>query len=160
MEVATYWKVPFEWLHEAAPSDGPDPAGVTWHRALGWPNLVQLVGVVLAGSVGPEDRLAVETLGTDAAAERILSVEPGFGYRPEWWQVVAVDGTAAGFVLPVIYEGCARDGLDEATIYHMGVAPEHRGSAWGDCCSERRPGSWSITASGGSTATRRPTTLR
>jgi hypothetical protein len=26
---------------------------------------------------------------------------------------------AAGFVLPVVYEGCSRDGLDEATIYHM-----------------------------------------
>ena len=37
----------------------------------------------------------------------------------------------AGFVLPVIYDGCSRDGLDEATIYHMGVAPAHRGTGIG-----------------------------
>jgi ribosomal protein S18 acetylase RimI-like enzyme len=30
-------------------------------------------------------------------------------------------------VLPVTFDGCARDGLDEATIYHMGVAPRYRG---------------------------------
>src|SRR6266542_5622523 len=35
------------------------------------------------------------------------------------------------FVLPVIYDGCALDGLDEATIYHMGVSPAHRGTGSG-----------------------------
>jgi ribosomal protein S18 acetylase RimI-like enzyme len=34
---------------------------------------------------------------------------------------------AAGFVLPVTFDGCEREGLDEATIYHMGVAPDYRG---------------------------------
>lgn len=131
VEVTTYWKVPFEWSERAAPADEPDPPGVAWHRALEWPQLVQLVGAVLASSVGPEDQLAVEALGPDGAAERALSLTPGVGYRPEWWQVVALDGAGAGFVLPVIYEGCARDGLDEATIYHMGVVPEHRGSGLG-----------------------------
>lgn len=42
-----------------------------------------------------------------------------------------VDGQPAGFVLPVTYDGCSRDGLDEATIYHMGVAPAHRGTGLG-----------------------------
>jgi ribosomal protein S18 acetylase RimI-like enzyme len=37
----------------------------------------------------------------------------------------------AGFVLPVTYDGCSRDGLDEATIYHMGVSPAHRGTGIG-----------------------------
>ena len=44
---------------------------------------------------------------------------------------MTVGGSGAGFVLPVIYEGCARDGRDEATIYHMGVVPEHRGLGLG-----------------------------
>jgi ribosomal protein S18 acetylase RimI-like enzyme len=34
-------------------------------------------------------------------------------------------------VLPVIYDGSSRDGLDEATIYHMGVSPVQRGSGIG-----------------------------
>jgi GNAT superfamily N-acetyltransferase len=41
--------------------------------------------------------------------------------------VLRYAGTAAGFVLPVIFDDCARDGLDEGTIYHMGVAPSYRG---------------------------------
>jgi ribosomal protein S18 acetylase RimI-like enzyme len=42
-----------------------------------------------------------------------------------------VDERPAGFVLPVVYEGCSRGGLDEATIYHIGVAPAHRGAGIG-----------------------------
>jgi ribosomal protein S18 acetylase RimI-like enzyme len=45
--------------------------------------------------------------------------------------VITLDGIDAGFVLPVIYDDCARDGLDEATIYHLGVAPEQRGRGLG-----------------------------
>src|SRR5438874_12799 len=131
MGTPAYWKVPFEWPGAARARDEPDPHGVAWLLAREGADLVPLAGAVLASSVGPEDQLAVKMLGADAAAERILSLAPGFGYRPEWWQVVAVDGKAAGFVLPVIYEGCARDGLDEATIYHMGVAPGHRGAGLG-----------------------------
>jgi GNAT superfamily N-acetyltransferase len=82
---------------------------------------------VLADSVDPSDNAAVDALGPDGAADTILSPAAGFSYRPEWWHVLIYAGTAAGFVLPVIFDGCARDGLDEATIYHMGVAPSYRG---------------------------------
>jgi hypothetical protein len=41
-------------------------------------------------------------------------------------------------VLPVIFDGCTRDGLDEATIYHMGVAPAHADDVSRDCCSGRQ----------------------
>ena len=34
-------------------------------------------------------------------------------------------------MLPVVFTGCARDGLDEGTIYHIVVAPEHRGRGLG-----------------------------
>ena len=29
--------------------------------------------------------------------------------------------------MPVTFDGCEQDGLDEATIYHMGVTPSCRG---------------------------------
>jgi hypothetical protein len=38
------------------------------------------------------------------------------------WHVLMVHEHAVGFVLPAVYEGCSRNGLDEATTYHMGVA--------------------------------------
>ena len=51
------------------------PLGIAWLPALECADLVHLVGAVLASSVGPEDQLAVETLGADGAAERILSLK-------------------------------------------------------------------------------------
>jgi GNAT superfamily N-acetyltransferase len=100
---------------------------VEWHVAARVQELSQLIGAVLASSVDASDISAVDALGADGAAARVLSPPTGYGYEPRWWQVLTFDGVSAGFVLPVIFDGCARDGLDEATIYHMGVAPEYRG---------------------------------
>jgi GNAT superfamily N-acetyltransferase len=100
---------------------------VTWQPADGFPDLPQLVGAVLATSVDASDIAAVETSGPEGAAKRVLSPPAGYSYRAEWWQLLVYDDTAAGFVLPVTFDGCARDGLDEATIYHMGIAPRYRG---------------------------------
>jgi len=105
----------------------PDPPLVTWQRAADFPDLTQLVGAVLADSVDASDAVAVEALGPQGAAERILSPPEGFSYRTEWWQLLMHRDAAAGFVLPVTFDGCARDGLDEVTIYHMGIAPSYRG---------------------------------
>jgi GNAT superfamily N-acetyltransferase len=82
---------------------------------------------VLASSVDASDVAAVDALGAEGAAARVLSPPAGFSYDASWWQALTFDGVPAGFVLPVIFDGCARDGLDEATIYHMGVAPSYRG---------------------------------
>ena len=32
-----------------------------------------------------------------------------------------------GFLQPVIYRGCSKDGLEEGTIYYISVVPEYRG---------------------------------
>lgn len=123
----SYLKVPFEWPGERPAASGLDVPGITWRHAADVPDLTELVGAVLADSVDASDIAAVEALGPQAAAERILSPPAGFSFRAEWWHVLEQDGVAAGFVLPVTYDGCERDGLDEATIYHMGVAPPYRG---------------------------------
>jgi ribosomal protein S18 acetylase RimI-like enzyme len=123
----TYWRIPFEWAGDRAVRDDLDPPLVGWQRAADDRDLARLVGAVLASSVDASDQAAVDALGPTGAAERILSPPEGFSHRDEWWQVLRYGDTAAGFVLPVTFDGCARDGLDEATIYHMGVAPEYRG---------------------------------
>lgn len=122
-----YWRVPFEWPGDRPVRPDADPPHVGWQQAAGVPDLTDLVGAVLADSVDASDTAAVEALGPRRAAERILSPPEGFSYRAEWWQVLRYGDAAAGFVLPVTFDGCARDGLDEATIYHMGVAPAYRG---------------------------------
>jgi ribosomal protein S18 acetylase RimI-like enzyme len=100
---------------------------VEWHVADEVQGLSLLVGAVLASSVDASDKAAVRALGPEGSAARVLSPPKGFGHDARWWQVLAFDSVPAGFVLPVIFDGCARDGLDEATIYHMGVAPAYRG---------------------------------
>jgi GNAT superfamily N-acetyltransferase len=63
----------------------------------------------------------------------IRDAQAGTAYEAErgWWSVIAADGVPVGFVLPVVFTGCARDGLDEGAIYHIGVVPEHRGRGLG-----------------------------
>jgi GNAT superfamily N-acetyltransferase len=90
-----------------------------------------LVADVLASSLGPDDQHAVETLGGQEAARRTLALAAGFSYLADRWHVLLAGSEAAGFVLPVTYDGCARGDLDEATIYHMGVAPPYRGQGFG-----------------------------
>jgi GNAT superfamily N-acetyltransferase len=131
MTVASYWKVPFEWTENTAPSEDTLQDDAFWLSGSTAPQPVELVADVLANSPGPEDRHAVEKLGAEDAARRILALAPGFRYLPDRWHVLMVGERAVGFVLPVVYEGCSRKGLDEATIYHMGVAPAHRGAGIG-----------------------------
>ncbi|MBV8883582.1 MAG: GNAT family N-acetyltransferase [Chroococcidiopsidaceae cyanobacterium CP_BM_RX_35] len=68
------------------------------------------------------------------AAEMFLnSAREGYSYKNEWWQFgVNEDGEIVGFVLPVIFQGCAKDGLEEGTIYDIGVLPEYRGLGFGN----------------------------
>jgi GNAT superfamily N-acetyltransferase len=131
LTAATYWKVPFEWTSADAPREEALPAGWSWSTGEDGAAPVELVADVLASSPGPEDLRAVEELGAAEAARRTLALADGFSYLAERWHVLEVDGEPAGFVLPVVYDGCARDGLDEATIYHMGTGRAHRGRGIG-----------------------------
>jgi RimJ/RimL family protein N-acetyltransferase len=65
----------------------------------------------------------------EAAAHFLAEAANDFGYEPEWWQL-AYDqhGDVVGFVQPVIFPGCSKDGLEEGTIYYIGVVPEQRGN--------------------------------
>lgn len=126
----TYWKVPFEWTEGEPPDDTP-PADWRWEDGTTSEPPVELVATVLAASPGPEDARAVERLGPRRVAEQVLGLADGFSYLDGRWHLLKIGGQQAGFVLPVVYDGCARDGLDEATIYHMGTAPSYRGKGVG-----------------------------
>ena len=120
-------RVPFELSGDRSARQDTSAPLVEWHTAGEVQDLTQLVGAVLASSVDASDLAAVKALGPDGAAANVLSPPPGYSYDRQWWHVLTFEDTPAGFVLPVVFDGCARDGLDEATIYHMGVAPTYRG---------------------------------
>ena len=88
---------------------------------------------MVAASPDASDVAAVAALGARDAARQLLEAPPAWGmsHRREWWALLSRDGEAAGFVLPVTYDDSARIGLDEGTIFHLGVAPDHRGRGLG-----------------------------
>ena len=48
-----------------------------------------------------------------------------------WWQLAYdADVELVGFVLPVIFPDCAKNGLEEGTVYYIGVLPEKWGEGY------------------------------
>jgi GNAT superfamily N-acetyltransferase len=128
-----YWKVPFEWSGDRALPEREQFEDIVWVSAENDQRLIDLVAPVLAASPDASDQANVSAMGSEAAARHLLNAVPSWGcsHKPGWWQLLTFRGADAGFVLPVVYDGCARDGLDEATVFHMGVLPEHRGRGLG-----------------------------
>lgn len=87
-----------------------------------------MVASVMESSLDTSDRKKVVENGATKAAEKFLAeAEEYFSYQDAWWQIgFDHDGEPVGFVLPVIYPGATRDGLEEATLYYIGVLPKYR----------------------------------
>ena len=129
----TYLRVPFELAGTAAARALPDPPGVTW-RGVDDCQLLDLLTRTLQVSIDPRDEAEVRRAGAPMAAARLIEdARSGGVYESEsgWWWILEVDGAGAGFVLPVVFTGCARGAADEGTIYHLGVVPEQRGRGLG-----------------------------
>ena len=88
------------------------------------------VAQAMRGSLDRSDQKKVKEAGAQEAATRFLAeAKDTFGYEEEWWQLAYDErGELVGFVQPVIYPGCSKDGLEEATIYYIGVVPQQRGN--------------------------------
>ncbi|MES1022741.1 GNAT family N-acetyltransferase [Gloeocapsa sp. BRSZ] len=123
----TYLKVPFVWE--------PKPL-TTSHRLTFAPVstmhndvLFSVVARVMSSSIDASDRAKVSIYSAYAAAEIFLnSARDGFSYQNEWWQFgMNENQDIVGFVLPVVFTGCAKDGLEEGSIYYMGILPEYQG---------------------------------
>lgn len=133
-EQPTWEKVEFIWDEPRPPVDVPrrlafrpvlDAAG---ERAF-----LDAVAGSLAGSLDRADQRAVAALGAEAVARRYLEPDGTFAFERRWWHVaLAGDGAPVGFTQPVVFRGCARDGLEEGTLHFIGVVPAHRGKGYVD----------------------------
>lgn len=127
-------RVPFELAGNALHRNLHDQVGVSWEAADDDEQLIDLFARAFSASVDPREIGSVRRKGArELAAWMIHDAQAGTAYEADrrWWSIVALDGVPAGFVLPVIFTGCARDGRDEGTIYHIAVVPEHRGRGLG-----------------------------
>jgi ribosomal protein S18 acetylase RimI-like enzyme len=106
---------------------------VSWTAVEDDERSLAVVAAVVAASPDASDAAAVAALGARAAARQLLEAPPAWGmsHQRQWWALLSLHGKAAGFVLPVTYDDTAHDGLDEGTIFHLGVAPDQRGRGLG-----------------------------
>ncbi|WP_017318493.1 GNAT family N-acetyltransferase [Mastigocladopsis repens] len=132
MSQQTYLKVPFVWEGSKPLIEVPSRLEFKPAKTLSHEVLVSAVAQVMESSIDASDQKQVMERGSRQVAEQFLAEsKDGFSYQNEWWQIgVTSDNKAVGFVFPVIYQGCAKDGLEEATIYYIGVLPEYRGQGF------------------------------
>ncbi|MCU0544725.1 MAG: GNAT family N-acetyltransferase [Oscillatoriaceae cyanobacterium Prado104] len=134
MSQQTYLKVPFVWEEPKPPIElsrrlSFEPVKIRGDNQLISNQLISIVARVMAASLDASDRKRACDREPHEAAQTFLNESrDGFSYQDEWWQFgINETGDIVGFVLPVIFTGCAKEGLEEGTIYYMGVVPEYRG---------------------------------
>jgi ribosomal protein S18 acetylase RimI-like enzyme len=128
MSQQTFLKVPFVW-------EEPKPLIEVSSRLAFEPikeiddQLISAVMQVIAESDDASDHRKASEHDPYKATEIFLNeAREDFAYQDEWWQFgIDEQGEIVGFVLPVIYPGFTKDGLEEGTIYYIGVLPKYRG---------------------------------
>jgi ribosomal protein S18 acetylase RimI-like enzyme len=128
MSQQTYLKVPFVWEEPQPLIDVPSRLTFESVKAVD-DRLIDAVTQVTLESVDASDRLrALAPDPREAAVLFLNSAREDFAYQDDWWQLgINETGEIVGFVLPVIYPGFAKAGLEESSIYYMGVLPAYRG---------------------------------
>lgn len=129
MNQQTYIKIPFVWEEPKLLIEVPSRLRFESLKAVSNEMLISVLACVMDSSTDASDRKDVSEHGSRQAAERFLAEsKDGLSYRDEWWQFgINSNDKIVGFVFPVVYKGCAKDGLEEGTIYYIGVLPEYRG---------------------------------
>lgn len=129
MSQQTFLKVPFVWeepkpLIEVSSRLTFEPVKVRHDN-----QLISVVTSVMATSLDASDQKRSSEDDPHAATEGFLDLaREDFSYQPEWWQFgINQNGDIVGFVLPVIFNGGAKEDLEEGTIYYLGVLLEYRG---------------------------------
>ena len=124
----TYWKVPFERVGGTRPLMVDRDSTVSWTPAEKDERFLEVVEAVIAQSPDAGDIARVREMGASVAARHLIDSVPDWAMSrlPGWWELLTMSGKVAGFVMPVTYDECAREGLDEATILHLGVVDGFR----------------------------------
>jgi ribosomal protein S18 acetylase RimI-like enzyme len=128
MSQQTFLKVPFVWEEPERLIEVSSRLTFEPVKAMD-DQLISAVTRVMAESVDASDRQRASNPDPRKTTEIFLnSAREDFAYQDDWWQFgINEKGKIVGFVLPVIFPGCAKEGLEEGTIYYMGVLPEYRG---------------------------------
>lgn len=126
----TYLKVPFVWEEPKPLIEVPSRLKFKNIKEISHEELLWAVAQVMESSIDTSEQKQVLKYGFSNFAQQFLALvtKNGFSYQDQWWQIgINSDGKIVGLVFPVIYQGSVKDGLEEATIYYIGVLPKYRG---------------------------------
>jgi len=131
-QASTYWKVPFEWRDQQLHDRSSDSEEV-WTDSESDDRSIEVVAEVLSATPDASLSAGVEAMGPTGFARHFLAAESSWGmhHHEGWWQLLHLNGTPVGFVLPGTFDGRTLEGLDEGTIFLMGVRPDWRGQGLG-----------------------------
>lgn len=95
--------------------------------------LVEAVGQSMVGSLDRSDqKMLAESPPHTAAKNFVDEAAEYFTYDLSWWQLAYdQNDELVGFVQPVVFPDCQKGGLEEATVYYIGVLPKHRENGYG-----------------------------
>jgi ribosomal protein S18 acetylase RimI-like enzyme len=128
MNQQTYPKVPFTWEEPKPLIEVSSRLTFEPVKTRGDNLLTSVMASIMALSADASDQQKVSEYGSHAAAEMFLNSAEGYSHQDEWWQFgINEKGDIIGLVLPVIFTGCAKEGLEEGTIDYIGVLPKYRG---------------------------------
>lgn len=129
MSQQTYFKVPFVWEEPKPLIEVPARLAFKRVEAMGDNSLISVVMRVMASSTDASHQRKISATSPYQEIEKYLnSAKDDFWYQDDWWQFgINQNGDIVGFVLPVIFTGCAKDGKEEGTIYDIGVLPQYQG---------------------------------
>lgn len=124
-----YEKISFVWEQQKPLIKVPPRLKFNSLDDVGIAIFTNTVSQAMANSLDRSDQKKMKELGIEQAANNyVTAVSDDFDYQPKWWQLgFDSEGELIGFIQPVIYCGCSKNGLEEGTIYYIGVIPKYRG---------------------------------
>ena len=127
-----YMKVVYAWNEPREKIEVPNRLHFRSVDEESMSTLIDAVSKVMAESHDRSDHKEVAEHGAQGAAKHFVAeAKEHFGYELAWWQLAYdKEDNLVGFVQPVVFPNCQKDGLEEATIYYMGVLPEQRGNGY------------------------------
>lgn len=121
----TQEKKSFRWTGEPLPKE----SGRLEYKSLrdvGKDAFIDAIKEVTRQTLDEDDKLVVEEVGEERAAEKLFNVLKGIDYNEDWWKLAYIDGELAGLIIPQKFS--AKDGA----INYIGVVPQKRGQGFVD----------------------------
>ena len=125
----------FSWNEPRPPIEVPERLTFRDLTEVGQGAFLAAAEDALSGTLDRSAQADIANTGGKTLAECLREewdgITEGFAYKPEWFQLAYdAQDTLVGYTQLVIYPGCDKDGLEEASIYHIAVLPSQRGHGY------------------------------